>query len=194
LKSFYRVTTVVAVLLSLFHIVYPLRPIDPWSLRVIHLLCGMLIVFLSTARDSFFSKLTSSLLAVFAVLCNVYILINMDQIIDRVSFPTKIDVFMGVVCVILVFEMARRAIGKPMVFVGIFAIFYALYGNIFPGFWGHKGYSLTRLIDHLYLYTEGIYGIPLGVSANFVILFIIFGAFLNATKTGGVKLISGVWS
>jgi len=180
-----RTTIGVAVFLSMFHIIYPLHPINPWSLRVIHLLCGMAIVFLSTANKG--GKIYKSLSIVFtfaAVICNGYILINMDEIIQRVTFPNQIDVIMGIICVLLVMEMARRTIGKPMVIIAVFFIAYALYGNILPGMWGHKGYSIARLIDHLYLYTEGIYGIPLGVSANFVILFIIFGAFLNATKTG----------
>jgi len=183
-KILHRMAIGIAIFLSIFHIVYPLRPIDPWSLRVIHLLCGMLIVFLSTAKDSKGSTLLSIALSIAAVFSSFYILIYMDQIIYRVSLPIKTDIVMGVVCVVLVLEMARRTIGKVMVLIVIFFISYGLYGNILSGMWGHKGYSLSRLIDHLYLYTEGIYGIPLGVSANFVILFIIFGAFLQATKTG----------
>ena len=185
-KIMHRMAIGVAILLSIFHLIYPLRPIDPWSLRVIHLLCGMLIVFLSTTKDSKSSALLSTTLSIAAVLCGAYILVYMDEIIARVTFATTIDIAMGIACVILVLEMARRSIGKAMVFIVIFFIAYALYGNILPGIWGHKGYSIARLIDHLYLYTEGIYGIPLGVSANFVILFIIFGAFLQATKTGGL--------
>jgi len=174
----------VAIFMSIFHIAYPLYPINPWSFRIIHLLCGMVIAFMITAKDSKVSVFFSTVLSILAVVSNGYILINMDNIIDRVASPTTTDIVIGIICIVLVLEMARRTIGNAMVFIAIFFIAYALYGNLLPGIFGHKGFSFIRLVDHLCLYTEGIYGIPLGVSANFVILFIIFGAFLKFTKTG----------
>ena len=111
-----------------------------------------------------------------------YILFNYEEIVIRLGDPTQTDLIMGGMTVLLVLEATRRSVGLPMVLIAVFAILYAFFGFLLPGDFGHRGYSLTRVISHLYLTTEGIFGLPLGVSATFIILFIIFGAFLEKSK------------
>lgn len=179
------IAAVLAVGLSLIHLRQPLAPLDPWTLRLIHLSLAMAIAFLifPVAKKRKIGTI-DFLLATLAIVVNGYVLVFMDDIIARFALPSTPDLVMGVIAIILVLEMTRRVVGLPMVLIAIAFLLYAYFGNYMPGILAHKGYSVSRIIDHLYLYMEGIYGVPLGVSASFVILFIIFGSFLNATKTG----------
>lgn len=179
------IATVLAIGLSLIHLRQPLAPIDPWSLRLIHLSLAMAIAFLIfPVVKKRKIGIIDFLLAALAIVVNGYVLVFMDDIIDRFALPSTLDLVMGVICIILLLEMTRRVVGLPMVIIAIAFLLYAYFGNYMPGILAHKGYSVSRIIDHLYLYMEGIYGVPLGVSAAFVILFIIFGSFLRETKTG----------
>ncbi len=83
-----------------------------------------------------------------------------------------------------VLELARRAAGLGLVVVALLALAYALLGPYLPGLLAHRGYGPTRLIQHLYLSTEGVWGVPLGVSADFVYLFVLFGTLLEAAGGG----------
>jgi len=179
------IAAIVAIGLSIIHLWHPLDPFDTWSIRLIHLSLGMVIAFLTfpIAKNKQIGIL-DFLLAALSIAVGAYIMIFMDDIIARFGRPTTMDVTMGIICIILVLEMTRRIIGLSMVIIAIVALLYAYFGDFIPGILGHRGFSISRIVDHLYLYLEGIYGVPLGVSATFVILFIIFGAFLQATKTG----------
>jgi len=179
------IATLTAVALSIIHLRHPLDPFDTWSIRLIHLSLGMVIAFLTfPIAKTRKIGVPDFFLATLAILVGGYILVFMDDIIARVALPTTMDLVMGAICIALVLEMTRRVVGLPMVIIAIVALLYAYFGDLIPGIMGHRGFSIRRIIDHLYLHMEGIYGVPLGVSATFVILFIIFGAFLQATKTG----------
>ena len=190
----------IAIFMSLFHLYAGWRgTLDPWTLRVTHLMLGFLIVFL--AYPTWKGKKINSIdLALFslALASGLYILINKDEIIQRAGFPTTWDVVFGIITIILVLEMTRRVIGLALVIVaGVFLI-YAYFGPYMPSILAHRGYSLERIATHMYTTLEGIYGVPIGVSASFVVLFVIFGAFLEATKTGELFLnvanaIAGRW-
>jgi len=92
--------------------------------------------------------------------------------------------------VLVVLEFARRATGWGLVAVVLLALCYAVAGPYLPGFLAHRGYGFSRLIEHLYLSTEGIWGVPLGVSADFVYLFVLFGSVLDMA---GEERSSSVW-
>ncbi len=179
------IASLTAVALSLIHLWHPFRPFDTWTIRLIHLSLGMVIVFLTfPIAKTRKIAIPDFVLAILGILVGAYVMVFMDDIIARFALPTTMDLVMGAICIILVLEMTRRVIGLPMVIIAIAFILYAYFGRLMPGILAHRGFSISRIIDHLYLYLEGIYGVPLGVSATFVILFIIFGAFLEATKTG----------
>jgi len=114
----------------------------------------------------------------------LYILIDMHNIVTRAGDPTLTDIVLGIITVLLVLEAARRTIGMALPIVAIAALLYAYFGPYMPGLLGHKGYSFRRIFPYQFLTTEGIYGVPLGVSSTFVYLFILFGAFLNKTGAG----------
>jgi TRAP transporter 4TM/12TM fusion protein len=91
---------------------------------------------------------------------------------------------------LVVLELARKTTGWGLVVVALLALVYAVSGPYLPGFLAHRGYGFTRLMEHLYLSTEGIWGVPLGVSADFVYLFVLFGALLD--MAGGGALLIGL--
>ena len=118
-----------------------------------------------------------------------YLVLENQELVARSGNPTGVDLVMGGLALLLVLEMARRATGWGLIAVCGLALGYAFAGPYLPGFLAHRGYNVTRLIEHLYLSTEGIWGIPLGVSADFVYLFVLFGAVLE-TAGGGALLIA----
>jgi len=183
--------TTVAVGLSLFQLYSAgIQPLSAIYQRCIHITLIMTLAFLlfpATKRASrqkqdiyFYIDL---LLVGLVLLVAGYILFNYGQIIERQGDWTKPDVIFGLVATFLVIEACRRTIGLVMVIICLTFIVYAYFGPYMPEFFAHKGYSLERISTLLYLTTEGIYGLPLGVAATFVFIFVLFGSFLQ--KTGG---------
>ena len=97
---------------------------------------------------------------------------------------TTADVLVGTLGVFFVLEAARRVVGWPIVTVACLFLVYAFLGPLLPGIFAHQGVDLEHLVGHLYFTTEGVFGIPLGVSSTFIFLFILFGAFLERTGMG----------
>ncbi|MDX1492878.1 MAG: TRAP transporter permease [Longimicrobiales bacterium] len=128
-------------------------------------------------------------LAGLSVVVCAYLAMENQELVARSGSPTTMDLVMGAIAVLLVIELARRATGYGLIAVCILALAYAFAGPYLPGILAHRGYGATRLIEHLYLSTEGIWGIPLGVSADFVYLFVLFGAVLEVAG-GGALLIA----
>ncbi len=112
------------------------------------------------------------------------IIINWPTIAMREGAPIASDVYLGVVMVVLVIEGTRRAMGWPLPIMAILAILYAFFGPYFPGILAHGGIPLDELAPFQYLRTDGIFGVPLGVSASFIFLFVLFGAFLSTSGAG----------
>ncbi len=122
----------------------------------------------------------------------INILLNWDAIALREGAPLPSDIWMGVLMILLVLDGARRSMGWPLPLMAMVAIVYALFGPYFPGLLGHAGFPVSELAPFLYLRTDGIFGVPLGVSASFIFLFVLFGSFLSisgaivaAASTGG---------
>lgn len=124
-----------------------------------------------------------------SIMVCAYLALENQELVARSGSPTTLDLIMGALTIFLVIELARRATGWGLIAVCILALGYAFAGPYLPGFLAHRGYNATRLIEHLYLSTEGVWGIPLGVSADFVYLFVLFGAVLE-TAGGGALLIA----
>jgi TRAP transporter 4TM/12TM fusion protein len=183
--------TTVAVILSLFQLYSAgIQPLSAIYQRCIHISLILTLAFLlfpATKRASrkkqdiyFYIDL---LLVGLVFLVAGYILFNYGQIIERQGDWTKPDVIFGLAATFLVIEACRRTIGLVMVIICLTFIVYAFFGPYMPEFFAHKGYSIERISTLLYLTTEGIYGLPLGVAATFVFIFVLFGSFLQ--KTGG---------
>jgi len=125
---------------------------------------------------------------VFAALASgfsLYLLVFFEHIyIERPGQHTPLDLMMGVIAIAMVIEATRRTMGIFLPLLGVGAIFYGLLGPYLPGDLSHRGYSLSRIVAHLYKGTEGIYGIPVGVVATFVFHFVLFGVMAQLTGLG----------
>jgi len=119
-----------------------------------------------------------------AIAGGIYIELIQDQLMHRYGHPNVADMFFGISTGLLTLEIARRTIGWPMIAtVGAF-LAYAVFGNLIPGHFGHRGYSPDLLVNVFYMDLGGIYGSALGVVVDFVVLFVLFGAFLQRTGAG----------
>lgn len=117
----------------------------------------------------------------------IYIVANLNRLVTRFPFSdvvTGFDILMGIITMILLLEGTRRIIGPWLSILSILSLLYALYGNVIPGLFGHNGFSISSIIDELFLTTDGIWGQALGIASTYIILFIIFGAFLQTSGAG----------
>jgi TRAP transporter 4TM/12TM fusion protein len=124
------------------------------------------------------------ILALASIYCSYYIIANLSAIFERQGDWLPSDRIVSIVGTLLVLEACRRVIGSVMTGICALAIVYAMYGPYMPELIIHKGYSVERIATTLWLTTEGVFGLPLGVAATFVFVFVLFGAFLEATGGG----------
>lgn len=123
-------------------------------------------------------------LALAIMAANIYVMIVWQDRVLKVGDTPPADIVLGTILVVLVLEAARRTNGLFLTLTAAFFIVYALFGSYFPTFMAHRGETWTRLINFLFLSTDGIYGIPMDVAATFIIVFILFGALLEALGGG----------
>ncbi len=179
--------TLVAVGMSLFHLYAAYSIVPTQQLRVIHVGLVLFLVFLSfPIAAKFKNRLMwwDVLFAIGSAAIAYYILSGGDDFSDRNTAPNATDIMVGLGLILLILESVRRTNG--MILVGVTSLFlaYALFGNYLPAPWTHKGYDLGRLVGYMYMTLEGIYGTAVDVSATLIILFTIFGAFLQFTGAG----------
>ena len=127
--------------------------------------------------------------AVISSAISIYIFLEFNNIGARTGSPAATDLLMGGFAILLVLEAARRSIGAPLPIVAILVLINCYLGPYFldiPGLsiFAHRGYPVSRIVDYMYLGTEGIFGIPLGVVATFVFHFVLFGIFISRTGLG----------
>ena len=127
-------------------------------------------------------SLLDVLLALISPTVGLYIVINYEELFfERAGLANPTDVLFGVLAVLLVLEAVRRSTGMAMALITIVFILYAFLGPFAPELIAHKGYGVNRLVSKLYLTNEGLYGLPLKVLIQYVVLFMIFGSFLEST-------------
>ena len=120
----------------------------------------------------------------------LYLALQHEAVARRAGAATSLDIVAGLVTIALVLELARRTTGSGLPIVALVALAYGVSGPWLPGVLAHRGYGPQRIVEHLFLSTEGIWGVPLGVSADFVYLFVLFGALLE--RAGGSQLLIGL--
>ncbi len=170
--------------------------LDSTFIRAIHLAFAMLIVFLNYPLFKkprlglkYFSRmdripLLDYVLAIVAALSALYIAIDYDGLTTRYGAPMLRDIVIGIILVILLLEASRRVIGPALSVIATFFIMYSFLGPYMPDVIQFKGVSLNRFVGQMTMSTEGIYGIPLDVSATVVFLFVLFGAMLDKAGAG----------
>jgi len=197
-KLVLRAIAVVGITLSLFQLYAAgVQPLGLFFQRPIHLgfilvLCFLIYPITRNRPRGLFGWLIDGVLILGGVLVGFWVPSNIDAIANAI-FPRTQDVAVGVITALLVLEASRRAIGPTITVIGAVFVVYAFAGNRgelpfladwMPGILNHRGYSLDRLASQLTLGAEGIYGIPLGVAATFIFIFVLFGAFLEVTGAG----------
>ncbi len=183
------IITITAVCMSLFHLYTAgIMQMTPWLQRGYHLLFALIIVFLyfpiTKREDLRFLKVIDYLLVGLSLATVLYIPLNMDDLISRAGMWDWNDAIRGGILIVLVLEATRRVCGKALPIIAMVFLLYALFGHHLPGLLAHRGYSLQRLFTQQYLTMEGIFGTPLGVSATYVFVFVLFGAFLQKSGAG----------
>lgn len=128
--------------------------------------------------------------AIAVAVASLYVPWIFEDLVFRVGNPSPLDVTMGTITIVLMIEATRRAIGWGLPLIALFAIVYALFGNWFPGIFLHPGATWSNLVNHLYLTSQGVYGVALGVVATYVFHFVLFGVL--ATRIGLGRLFLGV--
>ncbi|WP_282171832.1 TRAP transporter permease [Cytobacillus firmus] len=123
-------------------------------------------------------------LAILGIAVGAYWPLFIDEIVMRAGRLTEIDFYVGLIAVLLVLEATRRAVGLPITIIAVIFLAYAMFGPYMPAFLAHRGLDLERLVQTMFFTTEGILGTPLGVSATFIFLFLLFGSFLVKTGVG----------
>jgi len=192
--------TAVAISLSLFQLYTAgIQPLGLFYQRTAHLGFVLFLAFLifpvfgQTRKRGVLGWIIDAGFLTAAFLSGFYIIWYLDDIIARAGWWTSTDIMVGIICIIAVLEASRRAVGLGLTIIGAIAILYALagprgalpgLGEWMPGVLSHRGASVDRLVGQLYLGQEGIFGLPLGVAATFVFMFVLFGAFLEKTGAG----------
>ncbi len=176
-----------AVLTSAFHLYAAYGIVQTDILRLTHVgLILFLTYMLFPAAKRFRHRLKwwDVLLALLSVVVIAYAIIEGDAFTDRNTFPKAWDQVFGVALIVLVVEATRRTTGLVMPIVIGFFLAYAFLGPWLPSPWTHRGYDLARLVGHMYMTLEGIFGTAVDVSATLIILFTIYGAFLQYSGAG----------
>ena len=124
------------------------------------------------------------ILSLLAIAVGLYWPLFINELVFRVGRVSDLDLIIGILAVLLTLEAARRAVGMPITIISVVFLAYAFFGPYFPGFLAHRGQSVENLVQLMFFTTDGILGTPISVSATFIFVFLLFGAFLVKTGVG----------
>ena len=171
---------VLAVALVLFYAYSALiQPAPTEYHRGIYILITYILVFLLYRSESRFMRVADYLLISLSVFSIGYWMLNFEAINYRVGAETKLDMAVAVIGVLLGVELARRVVGNVFVFIGALMLVYGVYGDYAPELLAHAGDSFPNLCTSIFYKSDGVFGIMANVLATYIILFVIFGAFLE---------------
>lgn len=181
--------SIIALAWSLFQLYIVIEPMNSTISRSIHLSFGMVLAFLiypMMKKPYFLTKIRwfGYTFATIGLVTASYIAVNYNEISLRPGNYTEFDIIIAVVAIIILLEAGRRVLGLALSIIAIVFLAYSYLGPYMPELIIHKGASLNKLAGHMYLTTEGVFGVPLGVSAGFVFLFVLFGSLLDKVGAG----------
>src|SRR2546430_8370787 len=182
-----RISTTIAVVMSLFHLYAAYAIVPTQELRYTHVAFTLVLSFLLFPLAMRFRNRVrwwDIVPGLFAVATIVYALWGGEDFTDRATTPDRWDIIVGIVFIVLLLEATRRTTGPIMPVVSLLFIAYAMLGPYLPAPWTHRGYDVARLVGHLFITLEGIFGVAVDVSATLIILFTIYGAFLHQSGAG----------
>lgn len=178
----------VLIAFSLFQVYTSIWTIPPQILRAVHLAFVLFLVFLLYPARKGLRKDKVAwydiLLAAAALAAVMYLPLNYQYIIKNVGNFGPLQIVIGIMGMVLLMEACRRVVGLPILIIVLAFLAYAVFGKYIPGSFGHRGYSVKQLVNHMYFTLNGVFGTPLGVSSTYIFLFILFGSFLEKTGVG----------
>nr|WP_321291503.1 TRAP transporter fused permease subunit [Alcaligenes phenolicus] len=160
--------------------------------RALHLGIAMFLAYLAfparkkSARDSI--PIHDWVLALIAAFCGSYLFFFYKELAMRPGIPTTMDVVVASVGLVLLLEATRRSLGAPMAVLALIFIAYIFLGPWLPDALSHRGASLQRLVSHMWLTTEGVYGVALGVSVSYIFIFVLLGSLLDRCGAGNYMM------
>jgi TRAP transporter 4TM/12TM fusion protein len=179
--------TVLAVAMSLFHLYTAYAIVRPEHLRAIHVAFVLVLTFMIFPVARRFRHRVmwwDWLLALGGLATAAYLIAGGDEFFDRSIVPDDRDIVFGIGLIVLILEAMRRTTGWILPVITVCFLLYAFFGEYLPAPWTHKGYEVPRLVGHMYMTLEGIYGTAINVSSTLIILFTIYGAFLQFSGAG----------
>ncbi|MGY4688520.1 TRAP transporter permease [Salibacterium sp. K-3] len=188
-KGLAWVVSLIAVFLSLYHL-YTSYFGTPVTLqhRSLHVAVILILVFLLYPplkhSKRYLLHWYDALFALMALSTTVYVFMEYEGIIDRGGIPNSLDLIFGAILVLLVLEAARRVTGWGLPLLAILFLLYGMFGREMSGLFRHRGYGWDEIVGFMYHTTEGVYSTAIGVSATYIFLFILFGAFLQKSGMG----------
>jgi len=185
-----RVTSVLAFVLAAYALYWAVAYVETHSYRISFLLLVLLITFLSNgaSRRTRPTIAIDAALIVLSLVALLWPFVDLDAFVHRAATPTTTDVVLGIVTIGLVLEATRRTSGWVLPVTALLFLAYGYYGPLLDRIGldliAHRGYSIGRLVGTLYMTLEGIFGVPLDVTATYIILFTIYGAVLEYSGAG----------
>ena len=183
------IVSAIAIAMSLFQLYTGFFGELPGSKQLsVHLSFAMVLCFIfypisrKAQRDQF--PIYDLILAVVGGAAALYLFLNYNHIVTSVGAAETYDLVIGGVLIVLVLEATRRSISPILPIITILFLLYAFFGPYLPGELAHRGFRVRRIIDHIFMTGQGLWGVPLRVSATFVFLFVLFGAFLERIGAG----------
>lgn len=192
-NSIKRLLIFIGIILALFHLYTAFFGTYPGLIqRAVHWGLVLTAIFLlpltqiqvKRSGKSIAKIVIYSLLIVAAIATGAYLIIDYEAILIRTGNFNNTDFILGIIAVVLLLEATRRMLGWALPIITLVFILYAFFGPYLPGMIGHSGITFERFFTTMYLTSNGIYGMALGVAATFIYLFILFGSLLNKTGAG----------
>ncbi|MFC1798459.1 TRAP transporter permease [Thermodesulfobacteriota bacterium] len=180
--------------MSLYHLIfayigYPIGEIH----RPLHLAFVLVVLFLTRPKDPLpknriaIRGIFDTLFIIFSLFATGYLILNAEEIQSRIIYVTPLsttEVILSLLLILTVLEAAHRTVGWGLTILVSVFLLYAYLGHYLPGPLGHRNYSLGQILEQVYITKDGLWNIPLGVSANFIFIFVLFGALLISSGAG----------
>jgi TRAP transporter 4TM/12TM fusion protein len=184
-----KISAFIAIIMSSYHLYSSgIKMLPQMQHKAIHLALALALTFMvypafkhQNKKMPFYDWIFTGL----SLYIGYYIVTNYMALVYRLGAPLRMDILWGSVLIVLIFEATRRTMGWPLVIVGVTALAYAGFGHLIPGQLGHRAFTFSRIVEHMFMTGEGIYGVAIYVTASFVFIFILMGAFLG--ETGGAQ-------
>ncbi len=181
--------SIIAFLWAAFQIYVVVVPFNSVFIRAFHLAFALVLAFFmypmfKNQRTMHTIPFWNYFIAPAAALTSLYIFFNYDALNARSGDWSQLDVVAAIAGMILLIKAARRVLGLALPVIAILFLLYDYLGPYMPDLIAHKGASINKIMGQMFLTTEGIFGVPLGVSASYVFLFVLFGALLERAGAG----------